>query len=126
MQRTTIEELLKTARSRIRRYEPTDVATAIGEGAVLVDLRCQDDRAREGRVAGAVPIPRTVLEWRVDPDSPWKDDRVANPDVPLILMCNDGYSSSLAAATLVDMGFVDAGDLIGGFRAWKAEGLPLV
>ncbi|MFZ0493275.1 MAG: rhodanese-like domain-containing protein, partial [Acidimicrobiia bacterium] len=67
-----------------------------------------------------------VLEWRADPDSRWKDRRIADQDLTLILMCNDGFSSSLAAATLVDMGFAHAGDLTGGFRAWRAAGLPVV
>jgi rhodanese-related sulfurtransferase len=117
--------MLETARARIRRYEPAEVATAISDGALLIDLRCQEDRATEGSVEGAVVIPRTVLEWRVDPDSRWNDSRIADTDLTLILMCNDGYSSSLAAATLVDMGFADVGDLTGGFRAWRAAGLPV-
>ena len=125
MQRRTIDELLETARARIRRYDPAEAASAMGNGALLIDLRCLEDRAAEGNVDGALSIPRTVLEWRVDPGSRWNDSRVANTDLKLILMCNDGYSSSLAAATLVDMGFADVGDLAGGFRAWRAAGLPV-
>jgi rhodanese-related sulfurtransferase len=126
MQRTTIDELLATARSRIRRYEPAEAAAAMSDGAVLIDLRCLEDRATEGSIEGAVIVPRTVLEWRADPDSEWSDDRIARLDLTLILMCNDGYSSSLGAATLVDMGFAHAGDLAGGFRAWRTAGLPVV
>jgi rhodanese-related sulfurtransferase len=125
MQRRTIDELLETARGRIRRYEPAQAARAMGDGALLIDLRCREDRAAEGFVDGAIAIPRTVLEWRVDPDSRWNDSRIADRDLTLILMCNDGYSSSLAAATLLDMGFADVGDLTGGFRAWRAAGLPV-
>jgi rhodanese-related sulfurtransferase len=127
MKRTTISDLLDLARRRITRYEPAAAARA-GErdAAILVDLRCQEDRVREGVVEGSVPIARTVLEWRADPESPWRDARIADTHASLILMCNDGYSSSLAAATLVEMGFVNVGDVVGGFRAWKTAGLPVI
>jgi rhodanese-related sulfurtransferase len=71
-------------------------------------------------------VPRSVLEWRVDPDAERPDPRISNPDLTLVVVCNDGYSSSLDAARLREMGFDRASDLIGGFRAWKAAGLPVV
>jgi rhodanese-related sulfurtransferase len=126
MSRTSINDLLLAARARIVRYRPVAAAEALKRGAVLIDLRCEEDRSREGTVDGAIRIPRTVLEWRVDPDSPWKDTRVADTERALILMCNDGYSSSLAAATLRDLGFADTGDVEGGYRAWKQDGLPIL
>jgi rhodanese-related sulfurtransferase len=126
MQRTTIDDLLETSRGRIRRYQPAEALEAMNHGAVLIDVRCQEDRSAEGGIDAAILIPRTVLEWRADPSSTWKDDRIAQPDLPLIIMCNDGYSSSLAAATLLDIGFTNTGDVIGGFRAWKASGLPVL
>ncbi len=110
----------------ISRYHPAAAARAIDDGAVLVDLRCETDRRREGSIEGALHVPRAVLEWRADPDSEWSDTRISNLDAALILMCNDGYSSSLAAANLVRIGFSRAGDMVGGFRAWKAARLPVL
>jgi rhodanese-related sulfurtransferase len=114
-----IADVLATARARIDRYSPAEAAAA--EGAVLVDLRCGDIRARDGIIPGSVHVPRSVLEWRCDPSSGY-----ANPVLPgrrLILVCEQGYSSSLAAAALRELG-VDAGDLEGGYAAWAAAGLP--
>jgi rhodanese-related sulfurtransferase len=126
MPRTTVTRLLEEARSRIRRHDPVQARAAIDEGALLIDIRCEEDRLREGTVTGSIHIPRTVLEWRADPESEWRDERVARLETTLILMCNDGYSSSLAAASLAEIGFENVGDLIGGFRAWRAAGLPTV
>lgn len=123
--RTTVDVLLARARARIRRYAPAEAAAAQRDGAVLVDTRDSADRAAEGAIPGAVWIPRTVLEWRADPTSEQPDPRIADPRRRLIVVCNDGYSSSLAAASLIDLGFADAGDLAGGFRAWRAAGLPV-
>lgn len=120
----TAAELLDQARSRIERLEPTDLAA--DRRRVVVDIRDSADRAAEGVIPGSMWIPRTVLEWRVDPTSEMPDPRIADPTLHLVVVCNDGYSSSLAAATLRDMGFEHAADLIGGFRAWKAAGLPVV
>lgn len=94
-------------------------------GAVLIDLRCAADRAREGTIDGALPIALSVLPWRADPESEFRDDRIADRSRSLILICNDGYSSSLGAAWLAEMGFTGAGDVAGGFRAWSAGGLPV-
>ncbi len=119
----TADDLLGEARSRIRRWAPGD---ALREpGALLVDLRDGEDRRREGLIPGAAVIPLSVLEWRADPASPHRLEHVAGHPGPIILVCNDGYSSSLAAARLHELGRANAGDVIGGFRAWKAEGLPV-
>ena len=122
--RLTIDDLLAEARHQIDRLEPAAAAAEIERGAVVVDTRCQDDRRREGTIEGAVHIPRTVLEWRADPASRHCDERIAALDRRLILVCNDGYSSSLAAANLVRLGFQRVADLVGGYRAWQAAGLP--
>jgi rhodanese-related sulfurtransferase len=75
-------------------------------------------------IPGSIHIPRTVLEWRLDPESPWRNSHVGGLDRPIVILCDHGYSSSLAAATLVDLGF-DAADVIGGFEAWQRQGLPV-
>lgn len=123
-QRVTIADILASARRRIRRYRPNELATS--EGVVIVDTRDSSDRNADGAIPGSVWIPRAVLEWRADPTAALPDERIADPAVRLVVVCNDGYSSSLAAASLVDIGFASAGDLIGGFRAWQAAGLPIV
>jgi rhodanese-related sulfurtransferase len=123
--RRTIGEILESERLRIRRYTPNEAAQAVAGGAILVDTRDSAERIAEGAIPGAVWIPRTVLEWRADPTSERPDARIADPERTLIIVCSDGYSSSLAAASLVDLGFTAAGDLTGGFRAWKAAGLPV-
>lgn len=120
----SIAQLLEEAQQEISRYEPDQAADAKSAGAVMVDTRCREDQAREGVVPGAVRIPRTVLEWRADPQSKWRDDRIADYSRELILFCNDGYSSSLAAANLQRLGFAQVGDVVGGYRAWKKAGLP--
>lgn len=114
-----VDELLAAARARIRRYAPTDVPP----DAVIVDIRSSDSRTRDGVVPGALHIPRTVLEWRVDPTSEWRTPQLRGAE-QLVLLCDHGYSSSLAAAALVELG-VDVGDVIGGFEAWVAAGLPV-
>jgi rhodanese-related sulfurtransferase len=122
--RTTLEELLREARSRIDRVEPAAAWAAAAEGAVLVDIRADGDREREGVVPGSLHVPRTVLEWRLDPDSEWRSPHAPGLDDRVLLLCDHGASSSLAAATLVDLGFARAGDVVGGFEAWRAAGLP--
>jgi rhodanese-related sulfurtransferase len=124
-QRTTIDDVLAAARARFRPLTPSEVGTAQAEGTIVVDTRCEADRERVGAIPGSIPIQRTVLEWRADPDSPWKDPRIADLEARLILVCNDGFSSSLAAASLLDLGFENVTDLEGGANAWAAAGLPL-
>ena len=120
-----MHELLAAARARLERLEPDDAWAAAQEGAVIVDIRSQDQREAEGVVPGSEHCPRTVLEWRVDPESGHSNPRVARLDAHLILICAEGYSSSLAAADLQDLGFARATDVVGGFEAWKAAGLPV-
>ena len=123
---TTIEQVLAGARERIERLAPDEAAEAQRAGAVVVDTRDSADRAAEGVIPGSVRAHRNVLEWRADPAAELPDPRIADRSLQLIVVCNDGYSSSLAAASLVDLGFARAGDLAGGYRAWKAAGLPTV
>jgi rhodanese-related sulfurtransferase len=115
-----IDRMLAEARSRISRYTPAEAAA--DEDILLVDLRSTDERREAGVIPGSVHVPRSVLEWRADPTSSHHDPRLAGQR--LVLVCAQGYSSSLAAATLVELG-VDAGDLDGGFDAWAAAGLPV-
>jgi rhodanese-related sulfurtransferase len=120
----TIEEVLASARAVLRRLTPRDAFGKFSRGAVLVDIRPQAQRAREGGIPGAVIVERNVLEWRFDPASdarlPWADGY----DQQIIVFCSEGYTSSLAAAALQELGLAGATDIIGGFLAWAAEGLP--
>ena len=122
--RRTIDELLADARAALDRLEPHAAHDAVGRGALLVDIRQDTSRLRDGVIPGALHLPRTVLEWRVDPDSPFRNPHVGGLDRQLILVCDHGYSSSLAAASLVELGFARATDLVGGFEAWRDAGLP--
>ena len=128
MTRLTIDQLLAEARSRLARLEPADAAAAQQAGALLIDTRSTDDRVREGVIPGAVHIPRTVLEWRVDPaaDAEYRNPHVTALDQQLVIVCAHGYSSSLAAATLQEIGFSRATDLVGGFTAWREQGFPVI
>jgi rhodanese-related sulfurtransferase len=124
-ERQTIDRLLASARARLRRLEPAAALAAQQEGAILVDLRCADQRRRSGIIPGSFHVPLSVLFWRLDPTSGHDDPRLSDPMRQFVLLCADGYSSSLAAATLHDLGFDHATDVIGGFTAWVAAGLPL-
>jgi rhodanese-related sulfurtransferase len=112
-----IESYLDDARSHLLRVLPEDLETAALDGALIVDIRPIGDREAEGTMPGAVVIDRNVLEWRLDPTSP---DRIDEPldGRRVILFCNDGYASSLAARTLQLIGVDGATDLVGGYRAW--------
>lgn len=127
MPRTTIDQLLATARARLVRLSPAEAARAAEDGDVLlVDVRSDTQRARDGTIPGAVWHPRNVLEWRADPTASHHDPRLsADLDATLVVVCDEGYQSSLAAATLQDLGFANATDLVGGFQAWRAAGLPV-
>ena len=120
----TIDELLDRARRQLVRIEPKEAAAEIANGALLVDIRPAEQRAEGGDIPGATVIDRNVLEWRLAPDSQWRIAAVTGPDIRVIVICNEGFSSSLAAATLNELGLVNATDVIGGFQAWKAAGLP--
>jgi len=121
----TAEDLLAEARSGLARLDPSPAAAALEAGAVLVDIRSERQRERDGVVPGSVFFPRNVLEWRCDPASPARDERVCDPAQHIILMCDEGYQSSLAATNLKRLGFERATDLVGGFQAWRAAGLPV-
>jgi rhodanese-related sulfurtransferase len=121
----TTDELLAEARRDLDRLEPSAAAEAVAAGAVLIDIRTELQRERDGVVPGSVFFPRNVLEWRCDPESPARDERVCDRGRRLIVMCDEGYQSSLAAANLKRLGFERATDLAGGFRAWRGAGLPV-
>ena len=123
--RLTADQLVAEARRDLRRLGPVEAASAVSAGAVLVDVRSELQRERDGVVPGSVFFPRNVLEWRCDPASPARDDRVSDLGRLLIVMCDEGYQSSLAAANLRRLGFERATDLAGGFQAWRAAGLPV-
>lgn len=114
----TINEYLEMARARLDRVAPEDLKTAMAAGALLVDIRPEANRLAEGELPGAMVIDRGVLEWRLSPSS---DARVVDvkPGQKVILCCNEGYQSSLAAAELIDLGVDGATDLIGGYRGWQ-------
>jgi rhodanese-related sulfurtransferase len=127
LRRITINELLAGAQRRLDRVTVDDVVDAVRDGAVLVDIRSEVHRASDGLIPGAIFHPRNVLEWRCDPASGFDDPRLsADLGRRIVLVCNEGYQSSLAAVTLQDLGFVRATDLAGGFQAWAAAGLPVV
>jgi rhodanese-related sulfurtransferase len=121
----TADELLAEARRGLERLEPSQAADAMAAGAVLVDVRSESQRERDGVVPESVFFPRNVLEWRCDPASAYRDERVSDPARQVIVMCNEGYQSSLAAANLKRLGLERATDLAGGFQAWRAAGLPV-
>ena len=119
-----IDELLGKARGRLGRLSPAEAASAQRDGALLVDIRPEANRVSEGEIPGALVIERIHLEWRLDPASDASIPE-ASYDARVVLVCNEGYASSLAAATLQDLGVTRATDLVGGFRAWKLAGLPV-
>jgi rhodanese-related sulfurtransferase len=120
----TVDELVARARSRLERLEPSQADAAMREGcALLIDIRSDTQRARDGLVPGSLVVPRNVLEWRCDPASPHRDPRIDGLTQTLILICDEGYQSSLAAATLHELGLTRTTDVIGGFRAWRDAGL---
>lgn len=118
-----IDGVLEAARARLRRMPARDVPAALARGAVLVDIRPQEQRQREGEVPAALVIERNVLEWRCDPTSDARMPEAVGDDVEWIVLCSEGYTSSLAAAALQDLGLHRATDVIGGYHALKAEGL---
>jgi len=121
---TTIDELLAAARARLKRVTPEEALDAQARGALLVDVRPVEKRRAEGRIPGALVVDRNVLEWRLDPASPNRIPEAVDHDVHVIVVCSEGYQSSLAAATLQDLGLHRATDLTGGAQAWLAAGLP--
>jgi rhodanese-related sulfurtransferase len=116
--------MLDQARARLQRLDPHQASAAARDGALLVDIRPAAQRAAEGEIPGAMLVERNVLEWRFDPASDAKLPQ-ASYDLQVIVVCSEGYTSSLAAAALQDLGLSAATDLAGGFRAWQAAGLPV-
>jgi rhodanese-related sulfurtransferase len=121
----SVDDLLEAARARLHRVSPPEAAAALARGALLVDPRPVQQRRHEGEIPGAKLIERNVLEWRLDPNSDSRIEEAIDADVEVIVVCSEGYASSLAAASLQDLGLRNATDLIGGFRAWQAAGLPV-
>ena len=123
--RRTIDEVLADAQARLRRLTPKAAHAAMADGWILVDTRSSDARRADGVIPGAIHVPLSVLEWRVDPASGRQDPRIAGRERRLILLCTEGYASSLAAVRLHELGFPETTDVIGGFVAWRAAGLPI-
>ena len=120
----SIDELLAAARSRLRRVTPVEAAGRVSAGAVLVDIRPAAQRRREGEVPGALVVERNVLEWRFDPASDARLPEATGYEVEVIVLCSEGYTSSLAADALRSLGLRRATDVVGGFAAWAAADLP--
>ncbi len=123
MTRLTIDQMLENARAGLDRIYAFELPRAIERGAILVDIRPQAQRGREGTLPGALVIERNVLEWRLDPTSSARLALAADHDVEWIVVCSEGYTSSLAAAALRQLGLHRATDLVGGYQALKAAGL---
>ncbi len=120
-----VDELLAAARARLDRLNALDAASAVEQGALLVDTRPDWQRRAEGEIPGATVIERNHLEWRLDPTSDARIPEAVDHDLAVIVVCSEGYSSSLAAASLQDLGLHRATDLVGGFHAWRDAGLPV-
>jgi rhodanese-related sulfurtransferase len=124
--RMTVDELLSAARSGLQRLDPAAASDAVAAGAVLIDIRSERQRERDGVIPNAHFVPRNVLEWRLDPASGHADPAFGGDiNRQVILLCDEGYQSSLAAATLQQLGFHRATDVHGGFQAWRTAGFPV-
>ena len=121
MEGSSIEGVLAESRRNLRRVEPADLATEVAAGAVVVDTRPEHNRVSEGALPGALVVERTVLEWRLDPTSPDRLPGFEDPQARVVVVCNEGYSSSLAAESLQRLGMANATDLVGGYRQWLAD-----
>ncbi|GAB2933889.1 rhodanese-like domain-containing protein [Rhodococcus aerolatus] len=119
----TIDDVLTAARARLDRVEPGDLIGAVAAGAVVVDIRPAAQRAAEGELGGAMVIERNVLEWRCDPASDARIDAAVDHDVAWVVLCSEGYTSSLAAAALQDLGLHRATDVAGGYQALRRAGV---
>jgi rhodanese-related sulfurtransferase len=120
-----IADMLDSARSRLDRLGPAAARDEVEAGALIIDTRCAEARSKSGVIPGSVHVPLSVLYWRLDPTSGHDDKRLSDRNRRVILVCADGYSSSLAAATLRDLGFSRATDVVGGFNGWVKAGLPV-
>lgn len=121
----SVDRVVAAARAQLSRVTPAQAVSAQRHGALLIDTRTDVQRAEQGELPGAIVIDRTVLEWRLDPDSPWRIPEASSPEVRVIVACRQGYSSSLAAASLQAIGLRHATDIIGGVEAWIDAGLPV-
>lgn len=120
-----LDQLLADARARLRRLKPREVADAIRNGAILVDIRPEFQRRAGGEIAGSIVVERNHLEWRLHPESNSRIAEAVSHDVHWIVICDEGYASSLGAAALQVIGLHRATDVIGGFQAWRESGLPV-
>jgi len=116
----TVDDLLVQARRRIRRIGPHELAGVVRDGGIVVDIRPAGQRRAEGELPGAVVVERNVLEWRFDPRGGHRLPGVRGLDQPVVVVCSEGYASSLAAASLADLGYTGAADLVGGYCAWRS------
>jgi rhodanese-related sulfurtransferase len=121
-----VNQLLADARARLHRLDPAGAAVAQRDGAVLVDIRPAAQRAATGIIPGALVVERNYLEWRFDPDGDASLPVADSYDLTVVVYCAEGYTSSLAAAALQDLGLHRATDLAGGLTAWLAAGLPTI
>ena len=122
-----VDELLARARAMLPyRPSPAEALRAQASGALLIDIRGDDQRRDDGLIPGAIVLPRNCLEWRCDPASEWRHPAITRRDLHIILVCDQGYQSSLAAATLQQLGLIHVTDLDGGVTAWAAAGLPVI
>lgn len=119
-----VDAVLAKAREGMDRLDPHETLAAVAAGALLIDTRTDRQRARQGELPGAIVIDRTVLEWRLDPRSDARIPEATDHDLHIVVVCRQGYSSSLAAASLRALGLRRATDLAGGVEAWLAAGLP--
>jgi rhodanese-related sulfurtransferase len=117
---SSIDRILKQSRRHLERVEPEQLAEEMVAGALVVDVRPVEAREEDGLLPGALVVDRNVLEWRLDPTSPDRIDEADDPERRVIVVCNEGYASSLAAETLQRVGLRRATDLVGGYRAWRA------
>ncbi|MEO6512678.1 MAG: rhodanese-like domain-containing protein [Nocardioides sp.] len=120
-----VEEILARSRDGVTRHTPETMLTAARAGALIIDTRTEAQRRDEGELPGALVIDRTVLEWRLDPSSPTRIEEATDYDIEVVVVCRQGFSSSLAAASLREVGLHRATDLEGGTAAWIAAGLPV-
>lgn len=117
----SIDDILAAARARLERVAPADLQREQLNGALIVDIRPLEQRERDGKLPGAIVIDRNVLEWRLDPSCDHHISHISGYETRVVLVCNEGYSSSLAAASLHDLGLNRATDLIGGYQAWRRD-----
>jgi rhodanese-related sulfurtransferase len=123
--RRTVDELLDEARSSLHRVTPAQAVAAATAGALIVDIRPSELRLRDGTIPDALIVGRNVLEWRLDPQSEHRVPEITGYDQVVVVVCDEGYASSLAAVSLQHLGLHNATDLDGGFQAWRRDGLPV-